>query len=573
MTKLSPNSELNGALRKLRSAMGSVALFSGFINLLMLAGPLFMLQIYDRVLPSHSVSTLVVLFLLVAVLYVFLALFNFIRSTILNRAALRFEQGVISTAWTIGVSQASRGEQTASRPVQDISILRRFISGNGPSALFDLPWVPIYLAFVFMLHVSLGWLTVAGLGLILGLTLVNEVTTNRALNELSNDTGEEESLRQDCLQNADAITSMGMTTHLANKWHEMRTRDNARMQGSQTATNVMSSAIKGIRLLLQSGLLALGAYLAIYQEVSMGAMIAASIVAGRAFSPVDQAVGSWSSFVQARISYQHIQSVFANHQAQVQPIDLPKPSGPLALSGLLKLPVGSSGKIDAKAAPILQGIDLLLEPGDGLGVIGPSASGKSTLAQVLVGLQRPDRGSVRLDGALYEAWDKDSLGRYIGYLPQQVELLSGTVRENISRFEPSVSDESILAAARISGAHDVIMRLPGGYGAKIGSGGSQLSGGQAQRIALARAVYGSPSLVVLDEPNSNLDADGDNALKTCIQALKEAGSIVVVMTHRPSVISAVNKVLVLNDGRQMKFGKVADVVGEPASPPPFKLVG
>lgn len=573
MTKLSPNSELNGALRKLRSALGNVALFSGFINLLMLAGPLFMLQIYDRVLPSHSVPTLVVLFGLVAVLYVFLALFNFIRSTILNRAALCFEQDLVATAWTVGIEQASKGDQTSSRPVQDISILRKFLSGNGPSALFDLPWVPIYLTFVFMLHSSLGWLTVAGLVLILSLTLINEFTTNRSQRAFSEESGEEEHMRQDCLQNADAIASMGMTSRLANKWQDLRTRDNAKMQGSETVTNVMSSAIKGIRLLLQSGLLALGAYLAIYQEVSMGAMIAASIVAGRAFSPVDQAVGNWSGFVQARIAYRRIQGVFTSRNAQAQPIDLPKPSGPLVLTTLLKLPVGSTGKVDVKSRPILQGIDLQLNPGDGLGVIGPSASGKSTLAQVLVGLQLPDRGSVRLDGALFEVWNDDSLGRYIGYLPQQVELLTGTVKENISRFDPSASDENILAAARMSGAHDVIMRLPGGYGAKIGSGGCQLSGGQAQRVALARAVYGSPSLVVLDEPNSNLDADGDNALKACIQTLREAGSIVVVMTHRPSVISAVNKVLVLNEGRQMKFGPVADVVDEPASPPPMKLVG
>lgn len=573
MTKLSPHSELNGALRKLRSALGNVALFSGFINLLMLAGPLFMLQIYDRVLPSHSVPTLLVLFLLVAVIYVFLAFFSFIRATILNRASFAFEQDLLTTAWSSGVAKASSGDPTSSQTIHDLSSLRQFLSGNGPSALCDLPWVPIYLAFVFMLHASLGWLTLAGLGLILALTFVNELSTNRGVKAASEDRNHADNMRRDCLQNADAIMSMGMLSQLAGRWQELRGSSVAQSQASETITNALSSAIKGLRLLLQSGLLALGAYLAIYQEVSLGAMIAASIVAGRAFSPIDQAVGNWAGFVQARLAYRRIHISFSETKLAEQAIDLPKPSGALELSSLLKLPSTSSGAVNVKSAPILQGINLKIIPGDGMAVIGPSASGKSTLAQLLVGLQRPDRGSIRLDGALYDIWDANALGQHIGYLPQHVELLTGTVKENISRFDPKATDEDILAAARISGAHDVIMRLPGGYGAQIGSGGLRLSGGQAQRIALARAVFGSPSLVVLDEPNSNLDADGDNALASCIHALRYVGSIVVVMTHRPSVVSAVNKVLVLNEGRQAKFGAVTDIVDEPVSPPPFKLVG
>lgn len=572
MTQQSSHNKLNGALRRLRSAMVHVALFSGIVNLLMLAGPLFMLQIYDRVLPSRSIPTLVVLSLLVAALYIFLAIFNFIRFSILNRAGLGFEQKLMGSAWRMGLVSSSQNP-ASTQPVQDLTVLRQFISGNGPAALCDLPWVPIYIGFVFMLHTSLGLLTVAGLAVILAVTLVNELITSRALRGTSENSAKEQQMRHDCVQNADAILSMGMMSNLASKWQKIRVSDYSVIQSSETATNAMASAIKGIRLLLQSSLLALGAYLAIGQEVSMGAMIAASIVAGRAFSPVDQALGHWRGFVQARLANERIKLAFADTQESIDPIALPKPKGQLELSAILKLAANGTGAVDVKSKPILQGITLNLTPGDALAVIGPSASGKSTLAQLLTGLQSADRGSILLDGAPYSAWNAEQLGQHIGYLPQKVQLLAGTVKDNIARFDPNASDQEILKAARLAGAHEIIMRLPGGYGAKIGSGGCHLSGGQAQRIALARAVFRNPSLVVLDEPNSNLDAEGDEALAQCIKALRESGTITVVVTHRPSAMTSVNKVLVLNDGRQMQFGPVVDAQDKPTTKQPFKLAG
>lgn len=572
MTQQSSHNKLNGALRRLRSAMVHVALFSGVVNLLMLAGPLFMLQIYDRVLPSRSIPTLVVLSLLVAALYIFLAIFNFIRFSILNRAGLGFEQKLMGSAWRMGLVSSSQNP-ASTQPVQDLTVLRQFISGNGPAALCDLPWVPIYIGFVFMLHTSLGLLTVAGLAVILAVTLVNELITSRALRGTSENSAKEQQMRHDCVQNADAILSMGMMSNLASKWQKIRVSDYSVIQSSETATNAMASAIKGIRLLLQSSLLALGAYLAIGQEVSMGAMIAASIVAGRAFSPVDQALGHWRGFAQARLANERIKLAFADTQESIDPIALPKPKGQLELSAILKLAANGTGAVDAKSKPILQGITLNLTPGDALAVIGPSASGKSTLAQLLTGLQSADRGSILLDGAPYSAWNAEQLGQHIGYLPQKVQLLAGTVKDNIARFDPNASDQEILKAARLAGAHEIIMRLPGGYGAKIGSGGCHLSGGQAQRIALARAVFRNPSLVVLDEPNSNLDAEGDEALAQCIKALRESGTITVVVTHRPSAMTSVNKVLVLNDGRQMQFGPVVDAQDKPTTKQPFKLAG
>lgn len=572
MTNQSSNSELSGALRRLRSAMVHVALFSGVVNLLMLAGPLFMLQIYDRVLPSRSIPTLVVLLLLVAALYIFLAIFNFIRSSILNRAGLGFEKTLMGRAWRMGLVHSSKSQATK-QPVQDLTVLRQFISGNGPSALFDLPWVPIYVGFVFMLHTSLGLLTVVGLAIILAVTLVNELITSRALRGSSENSAKEQQMRHDCVQNVDAILSMGMMSNLASKWQTLRGSDRSGLQASETATNAMASAIKGFRLLLQSGLLALGAYLAIGQEVSMGAMIAASIVAGRAFSPVDQALGHWRGFVQARLAHARVKQAFSDTQEPIEPVALPKPNGQLDLSAVLKLAANKSGAIDANSKPILQGISLKLNPGDALAVIGPSASGKSTLAQLLTGVQSADRGTILLDGAPYSAWNAEQLGHHIGYLPQKVQLLAGTVKENIARFDPNASDQEILEAARLAGAHEIIMRLPGGYGAQIGSGGCRLSGGQAQRVALARAVFRTPSLVVLDEPNSNLDSDGDDALAQCIQALRESGTITVVVTHRPSAMANINKILVLNEGRQMQFGPVANSQDKLTSDQPFKLAG
>ena len=525
----------------------------------MLTGPLFMLQIYDRVLTSRSVPTLVALFGLVVGLYAFLGVFDFLRARVLSRIGYRFDVELADVTNRYWIFSGLRRNSNSARPLNDLTVLRQFMSSSGLPALFDLPWIPIYLAIVYLLHVWLGLLATAGAIVVIIATVAGELLTKRAIAESGAWDLRDQNFCESSSRNAEAIVAMGMVGNITGYWQSIRNRALGGSQKAGGRSEFVSAVTKATRMLVQSGILALGAYLAIYQEISAGTMIAASILAGRALQPVDATVGNWKNFVRARLSFRRLKEFLGENRENDAPIKLPEPKGVLEVMHMAKFSEDNAG---GNAKPILNGINFKLEPGDGLGVIGPSASGKSSLARLLVGLWMPEKGEVRFDGARFDQWERDIIGKHIGYLPQSVELMSGTVSQNISRFAEDAKDEDIVAAARLAGVHDLILKLPNGYGTELGIGNTVLSGGQSQRIALARAVYGTPSLVVLDEPNAHLDMEGDAALTQAIVELRKVGSCVVVMAHRQSAIAAVNKVLTLKDGRQAEFGPKNEVLAK-----------
>jgi len=544
------------ALRKYKGDWIAITLFSCAINLLMLTGPIFMLQVYDRVLASGSIPTLLVLYLLIVFLFGLLGVFNFFRTRVMSRIGFRFENELMTNAQKMQLAQNLSISGPKMQPITDLTRVRQFIGSTGLAAFFDLPWVPVFIFVVFYMHPWLGWLTIFGVIVITLFTLTNENLSRRKLSESTRWDIESQNFSQTSSKNAEAIFSMGMVSNTLNHWKKLKTNSLSYAQGATGVSEVLMSMSKAIRLLLQSSILGLGCYLAVFEIITPGAMIAASIIGGRALSPIDQVVGNWKNFVMVRQAYKRLNIVLSTAGDKLDLTQLPQPAGNLSVSNLVKL-VPSQDNSNSQA--ILKGLNFELIQGDGLGVVGSSASGKSSLARLLTGIWMPDRGSVRLDGATYDSWDKDQLGKFIGYLPQLVQLMHGTIKANISRFEPEANDEDIIAAAKMANVHELIMGLKGGYDAVIGKD-IVLSGGQVQRIALARAVYKVPKLIVLDEPNSNLDAEGDASLSLAIRRLREAGSTVVVMAHRPSAIQSVNKILMLKNGMQHDFGDKKDVL-------------
>lgn len=563
---------LREVLRQSRSALAHVGVFSCAVNLLMLTGPLFMLQIYDRVLASRSVPTLAALFGLVVGLYLFLGLFELIRTRTLSRIAHDLDTRLSAPVLLAWFRSRLSGARQTGRPVQDLGVLRQFLTSSGLPALFDLPWVPVYLAVVYLLHVWLGLLATAGAIIVIVATVINEQITKKQLSEATGWEVRDSQFSSSAFRDAGTLISMGMGRNITRHWQDIRERGliNSQLAGERSGT--VTALVKAMRLLVQSSILALGAYLAIRAEITPGTMIAASILGGRALAPIDQAVGNWKNFIRSRQAYRRLNETLDAFPSGQPPVQLPEPKGKLSVTGVIKLPP-AAGPEGGQMKPILQAINFALEPGDGLGVIGPSASGKSSLARLLTGIWMPDKGSVRFDGATFDQWEQDIVGKHIGYLPQSVELLPGTIRQNIARFDGEVSDEAVVEAAQLAGVHELILGLPEGYSTDLSLQMDQLSGGQVQRIALARAVLNTPPLVVLDEPNSNLDAEGDAALSRAIGALRENGSCVIVMAHRPSAIAAVNKVLMLKEGRQIEFGERDEVLRKVTrSSPAVKLV-
>lgn len=539
-----------------------------------------MLQVYDRVLASGSVPTLVALFALVALLYAFMAMFEFVRTRILSRAGYRLDRelgGLANRSWIeTGARSGALGGMGA-RPLSDLTAVRQFMGSTGLPALFDLPWVPIYLAIVFLLHTWLGLLATAGATIVIAATVLTEVLTKKRLGEATGIEVQDGRLADAAHREGDAVIAMGMTGRVTEHWRKVHDHGLSTGQVAGNRVEIIKAATKATRLLVQSAMLALGAYLAILQQITPGTMIAASILGGRALAPVDAAVGNWKGFVRARQAWQRLKAVIAG-QMRADHVALPEPKGHVSVHGVVKLvPDSSPGAMGGVALkgqnnrpPILNGLSFNLNPGDGLGVIGPSASGKSSLARLLTGLALPDRGFVRLDGATFDQWDPVALGAHIGFLPQRAQLLPGTVRQNIARFDDEVSDEDVVAAAQLAGVHHLILGLSSGYNTDLAVHMNELSGGQVQRIALARAVLRYPALVVLDEPNSNLDAEGDAALAEAIKRLRDNGSTVIVMAHRPSALMAVNKVLMLKDGQQVEFGDKDDVLAKVTRPQKVK---
>lgn len=542
------------AIMSARGAFTGIALFSLFINILMLTGPLYMLQVYDRVLISGSAVTLLSLSILMVAMFSFMGFLEFCRSRVLLRVADKFERDLGGRTFDAWMNHGLGGQAAKrAQPLNDISTLRQFISGNAPGTFFDIPWVVIYIAVIFLLHWSLGVMAIIGTIIIFLSALYNEVATRKPQMESMKFKRAEQQFAQQAHRNTDAISAMGMGGNMRARWQELNTQGTGEAVTAGDRAGSAQSFTKGFRMIVQSGILGMGGYLAIQGIITPGAMIAGSIILGRALAPVQMAIGQWRGFNAARDAFHRLNEFYDVAEDDVETTSLPEPKGKMDIEHVFAGPPGAQ-------RATLSDLNFSLEAGQGLGVIGPSASGKSTLARLLVGIWKPQKGNIRIDGATFEQWNRLELGPHIGYLPQDVELFDGTIAENIARFNPQASDESVWEAARMAGVHDMVLRLDDGYQTRIGEGGAVLSGGQVQRVALARAVYGRPKLVVLDEPNSNLDADGDAALAHAIRFMRKAGTTVIVMAHRPSAISEVDNLLMLKDGRQMAFGPKDEVL-------------
>ena len=548
---------------RLRLTFVGVGAFSAAVNILMLTGPLFMLQVYDRVLSSGSLATLQALFIIVVIAFVFLGIYDFLRVRLLSRAAYRLDQRVSPTAHDIWMRSALASVPPLSRPLNDLATVRSFLPGPAMLGLFDMPWIPLYMAVVFIVHPMLGWLAMGGLAVVIALALINQASTRKHFAQAMQMDGTESFFVDQSRRTAEAIVPLGMARRVSARWGDMHREGLAVGQIGGDRAEGFAAASKAFRLLLQSCLLGMGGYLALQQAISPGMIVAASIIAGRALAPVDAVIGQWRNVVRAREAHRRLHQLFAEAPPPKLTVDLPEPTGVLSVSGVSKyVPGDRSGE----RPPILDTINFRLDPGDAVGVIGPSASGKSTLARIIVGATQADQGEVRLDGATLSQWSEEALGRHLGYLPQKLELISGSVRDNIARFDASAKDEDVIEAAKTAGVHDMILALPDGYATPLGYDSAPLSGGQLQRIGLARAVFGKPRYVVLDEPNSNLDAAGDDALAAAILSLRAQGSTVIVMAHRPSAITTVNKILVLHAGRVAEFGPKEEVLKKSVRP-------
>lgn len=533
----------------------TVAALSAVTNILMLTGPLFMMQVYDRVLASRSVPTLVALSGLAIGLYVFLGVLELIRSRILTRIGQRIEEklgGPTFDAVMLLPLRMSKKE-AISQPVRDLELVRQFMSGPGPVAICDMPWLPLYLAILFLFHAYLGWLAVGGALILVALTLSSEAILRRPMKDLAQLASARSEFLEAGRRNAEALHAMGMRHSYAARWHETNARYLDEQRQTNDASSSFSVASKIFRLALQSAVLALGAWLTIKQLASPGAMIASSILTSRALAPIEQAIGQWKGFVNARQARGRLYKLLEQFRNDGNRMPLPPPERSFSASSVTVVAPGTQ-------TPIIRDVSFNLLAGQGVGIIGPSGSGKSTLARALVGIWPTARGTIRLDGAETDQWDPEALGPSIGYLPQGVELFDGTIAENISRFDAIANPEAIIEAAKLAGAHELVLSMPDGYDTRIGASGAMLSAGQRQRIGLARALYGKPFLIVLDEPNASLDAEGETALTNAIVSIRESGSIVVVIAHRPNALAAVDHVLVLAQGAMVTFGPRDEVL-------------
>jgi ATP-binding cassette subfamily C exporter for protease/lipase len=544
-----------------------VGLLSAAANLLMLTPTLYMLQVYDRVMVSQNALTLMSVSLIALAMFGLMALAEWGRSRLLVATGLRLDDQlstrVFNASFESHLAGANVPGRNPARSFNDLLQVRQFITGNGVFAFFDLPWVPIYIGVMFLLHPFLGWLSIA-FALIQGLTAW--LGHRRALEPAEAAQQAQLDANQYLagkLRNAEVLESMGMVANLKGPWMQRHGIALGLLGASQGTTHRITAVSKFVRYTMQSLSLGAGALLVIQGELTGGAMIAANVLMTRALAPIDMLVATWRSFITARESFLRLSDLLAEHPERDPALKRARPRGALALEQV-------SATAPGRPQPILQQVTLALEPGEVLVVLGPSGSGKSTLARVMLGIWGETSGAVRLDGLLIDTWDRDELGPHVGYLPQDIELFDGTIAENIARMGDVDSDQ-VIAAAKAAGLHDMILRFPKGYDTSMGEAGSLLSGGQRQRVALARALYGQPALVVLDEPNANLDDAGEAALGRAVLALKQAGSTVVLVTHRPGAIGLADKLLVLQDGRVRLFGPRDDVLRalrpQPPAPP------
>ena len=548
--------EMLAALTAYKRAFFNIGLFSAVINLLMLAPALYMLQVYDRVLASGNEMTLLMLTLMILGLFGLMGALEWVRSQVVIRLGtqmdMRLNQRVYDAAFE---AQLSTGSPAAGQALNDLTSLRQFATGNALFAFFDAPWFPVYLWVIFMFSPWLGLLALGGAVLLMLLAWLNQRVSQgplKAASELSVEATQQASAH---LRNAEAIEAMGMLGTLRGHWLAQHTAFLAQQNLASEKTASVGAWSKGVRLALQSLVLGLGALLAVQGQITAGMMIAGSILMGRVLSPIDQLIGVWKQWTSARLAYQRLESLLQAHPARPPRMALPVPRGELAVEQL-------SASAPGTRRATLSNLSFTLPAGQVLGVIGPSGCGKSTLARLLIGIWQPLAGKVRLDGAQLSQWDKQQLGPHLGYLPQDIQLFAGTIAQNIARFA-QVDADKVLAAAQMAGVHSLILQMPEGYDTRLGDGGAGLSGGQKQRIGLARALYGLPALIVLDEPNANLDEAGEQALLQAIAQLKQLKRTLILITHKPNVLTLTDQLLILREGQLQVFGPTAKVLAAP----------
>jgi ATP-binding cassette subfamily C exporter for protease/lipase len=548
-----PKNEIMQALSGFKSVFRTIGVFSAIINLLMLVPSIYMLQVYDRVLASRNEITLLMLTLIMLGAYLFMSVLEFVRSFILVRLAAKMDMQLNKRVYTAAFEQnLKQGGGNAGQALMDLTNIRQFMTGNALFAFFDAPWFPLYLLVIYFFDMWLGLLATFGTIILVVLAYVNERVSHKPLAEANTMAIASTTMATNNLRNAEVIESMGMLPNLQARWFKLHSQFLRLQAEASEKAGIVGAFTKFTRISLQSVVLGLGALLVIEGKMTPGMMIAGSILMGRALSPVEQLIGVWKQFASTRSAYERLTKLLESNPAREAGMELPKPVGALSIEGVTAAPPGSK-------VAVLNGLSFAIAPGDVLGVIGPSGSGKSTLARLMVGVWPAAVGKVRLDGADIYRWNKDQLGPNIGYLPQDIELFAGTVSENIARFG-EIDAEQVIVAAKRAGVHDMILHFPQGYDTRLGEGGAGLSGGQKQRIGLARAMYGDPSFIVLDEPNSNLDDVGEQALVEAITDLRERGKTIVLITHRTSIIGVTSKLLLLRDGAARLFGPRDDVL-------------
>ena len=556
MTKQAkPRSELAETLYRFRHIVYSLAAFSCVINILMLTPSIYMLQVYDRVLASQNETTLLMLTLMMLGLYVLMSLLEFARSSVLIRMGNRLDMTLNSRIFTAAFERnLRRAGGNPSQALHDLTSVRQFLTGNGLFAFFDAPWTPIYIAVAFFIHPWLGLVTLIGSLLLVALAYLTEKMTHGPLAEANQASMASGVFANNNLRNAEVIEAMGMLPALRSRWF----RHHGQMLSSQAQASERAARISGVtkfvRISLQSLVLGVGALLVIEGKITPGMMIACSILMGRALQPVELAIGTWKQLISVRTAYHRLDDLLKDFPRRGDTMQLPVPTGQLLVENVY------AGVPGAQVA-ILKGLNFMVQSGDVVGIVGPSASGKSTLARLIVGIWPAQAGKIRLDGADIFQWNKDELGPHLGYLPQDIELFEGSIAENIARFG-QIDSEQVILAARRAGVHEMILRLPQGYDTQLGADGASLSGGQKQRIGLARALYGEPELIVLDEPNSNLDDIGEAALLRAVAELKSRGKTVLLITHRMNILNAVEKLIVMNEGCLQLYGPRDQVLAE-----------
>lgn len=553
------DNNLQAALRACKSSFLSVGFFSFFVNALMLVPTFFMIQVSGRVVPSSSTSTLLMLTLIMTVLIVTMGALEWVRSRIMVRISNRLDIMLSRDVYRASFKRAlsSGGGDATAQSLSDLTSLRQFFTGPGLFAFFDAPWFPIYTIVMFLFHPWFGWMTLFCGAVLAVLAVVNHRVTGSALAEANKENVASNVVTTKTLRNAEVIESMGMLDTLMNRWARRQRNIMLLQSNASDKGGVVSSTSKTFRIWSQSIMLAIGGYLVVTHQVNPGLLMAGSLLLGRALSPIDQMISSWKGFVAAKVQYDRLSKVMDDLKNEPERMPLPAPEGHIQVENLIVAPPGAK-------APVIRSISFVAPAGSIVGIVGPSAAGKSTLVRALMGIWPPQHGVVRLDGADIASWDKHALGPHVGYLPQDIELFEGSISENIARFD-KVDPEKVVEAAQMAGVHEMILMLPDGYDTVIGSDGVNLSGGQRQRIGLARAIYGNPRLIVLDEPNSNLDDVGERALGVALQKLKETGATVFIVSHRPNILTRLDRILVMAGGTISLYGERDRVIAELAA--------